>query len=199
MKKIMAIIGSPRKGGNTEILTDSVIEGCKSRGPVEIEKFFVVDKNIEYCNGCLTCVETGSKGCPIDDDMRGLLDRMIASDGFIFGTPNHVRSATAPLINFLSRMLPLLTLKVEQDDAGKVVGGAFDSRLQGKKGVILISQGDPTISSILVFSLLERNFIDFQLIRVGEVLSLGNVAPGEVKGKKQDLSAAFSLGAILAS
>jgi multimeric flavodoxin WrbA len=51
MKKIMAIIGSPRKGGNTEILTDSVIEGCKNRGPVEIEKFFVVDKNIEYCTG----------------------------------------------------------------------------------------------------------------------------------------------------
>ena len=64
---------------------------------------------------------------------------------------------------------------------------------------MLISQGNPTISSILVFLLLERNFIDFQLIRVGEVLSLGNVTPGEVKGKKQDLSAAFSLGTILAS
>jgi hypothetical protein len=47
--------------------------------------------------------------------------------------------------------------------------------------------------------LLERNFIDFQLIRVGEVLSLGNVTPGEIKGKKQDLRAAFSLGTILAS
>jgi hypothetical protein len=116
----------------------------------------------------------------------------------MFGTPNHVRSATAPMINFLSRMLPLVTLKVEQDDDGKVVG-AFDSKLNGNKGAILISQGDPTVSSIIVISLRERNFTDFQLIRVGEVHSLGNMAPEEVKGKKQDLRAAFSLGTILAS
>ena len=199
MKKIMAIIGSPRKGSNTEILTDSVIEGCKSKGPVEIEKFFIVDKNIEYCNGCLSCVEPGAQGCVIDDDMDELLEKMVECDGLIFGTPNHVRSATAPMVNFLSRMLPLLTLKVEQDIAGNIVGGAFDSKVKGKKAAILISQGDPTISSILVFSLLERNLIDYQLIRVGEVLSLGNVSPGEVKGKKQDLKAAFSLGSILVS
>ena len=199
MKKIMAIIGSPRKGGNTEILTDSVIDGCKSKGPVEIEKFFIIDKNIEYCNGCLSCVEPGAKGCVIEDDMQMLLEKMIECDGMIFGTPNHVRSATAPMVNFLSRMLPLLTLKVEQDGEGKIVGGAFDSKVKGKKAAILISQGDPTISSFLVFSLLERNLIDFQLMRIGEVLSLGNVSLGEVKGKKQDLKAAFSLGAILVS
>jgi multimeric flavodoxin WrbA len=199
MKKIMAIIGSPRKGGNTEILADSVIDGCKSKGPVEVEKFFIVDKNIEYCNGCLSCVEPGAQGCVIEDDMEVLLERMVECDGLIFGTPNHVRSATASMVNFLSRMLPLLTLKVEQDSAGKIVGGAFDSKLKGKKVALLISQGDPTISSFLVFSLLERNFMDFQLMRVGEVLSLGNVSLGEVKGKKQDLNAAFSLGAILAS
>jgi len=199
MKKIMAIIGSPRKGGNTEILTDSVIDGCKSKGPVEIEKFFIVDKNIEYCNGCLSCVESGAQGCVIEDEMEFVLERMVECDGLIFGTPNHVRSATAPMVNFLSRMLPLLTLKVEQDGAGKIVGGAFDSKLKGKKAALLISQGDPTISSFLVFSLMERNLMDYQLIRVGEVLSLGNVSLGEVKGKKQDLNAAFSLGTILAS
>ena len=199
MKKIMAIIGSPRKGGNTEILTDSVIEGCKSKGTVEIEKFFVVDKKIAYCNGCLACVEHGAMGCVIQDDMRVLLERMVECDGLVFATPNHVRSATAPMINFLSRMLPLLTLKVEQDNTGTVVGGSFDSQLKGKRAAILISQGDPTISSFLVFALLERNLMDYQLIRVGEVLSLGNVSPGEVKEKKQDLDAAFSLGTILVS
>lgn len=199
MKKIMAIIGSPRKGGNTGVLTDNFIEGCRSKGPVEIEKFYIVDKNIEYCNGCLACVEADAEGCVIKDDMNELLGRMTECDGLVFATPNHVRSATAPMINFLSRMLPLLSLKVEQDKTGNVVGGSFDSKLKGKKAAILISQGDPTISSFLVFALLERNLIDFQLIRVGEVISLGNVSPGEVKGKKRDLEAAFSLGTITAS
>jgi len=199
MKKIMAIIGSPRKGGNTELLTDRAIEGCRSRGEVEVEKFFVVDRNIAFCSGCLSCVAPDSQGCVIEDEMGELLGRMVSCDGFIFATPNHVRSVTAPMINFLTRMLPLLRLKVEQDGHGAVVGGSFESKLQGKRAAIIISQGDPTISSFLVFALLERNFIDFQLIRVGEVISLGNVSRGEVIKKENDLQAAFALGRILAS
>ena len=159
MRKIMAIIGSPRKGGNTGVLTDNFIRGCRSKDSVEIEKFYIVDKNIEYCNGCLACVEADAKGCVIKDDMKELLERMIECDGLVFATPNHVRSATAPMINFLSRMLPLLTLKVEQDKTGNVVGGSFDSKLKGKKAAILISQGDPTISSILVFALSRRSVV----------------------------------------
>lgn len=51
--KVMAIIGSPRKGGNTELLVDRVIEGCRSRGNAVIEKVFIADRNIPYCSGCL--------------------------------------------------------------------------------------------------------------------------------------------------
>jgi multimeric flavodoxin WrbA len=199
MKKIVAIIGSPRKGGNTEILTDRMIKGCESRGAVEVEKVFVIDKKITFCNGCLTCVEPNAKGCVIKDDMEGILERMVTCDGLIFATPNHMRTVTAPMLNFMSRMLPLLKLKVEQDSGGNVTGGAFDSQLRGKKAAIIISQGDPTISSFLVFTLLERNFIDFQLLRVGEIISLGNVSKGEVNDKENDLQAAFSLGTILTS
>jgi len=199
MKKIMAIIGSPRKGSNTEILTDKMIEGCKSKGDVEVEKFFIIDKDIKYCTGCLTCVEPGVKKCVIRDDMEGILERMEECDGFIFSTPNHVRSVTAPMQNFLTRMLPVLEMKVEQDSEGNIVDGMFDSTLNGKKAAIVISQGDPTISSFLVFAVLERNFVDFKLLRVGEVLSLGNISKDDVKRKKNDLDAAFALGSILAS
>jgi len=199
MKRIMAIIGSPRKGGNTEVLADKVIEGCMSRGGVEVEKLFIIDKDIKYCDGCLTCVSLGERNCVIKDDMEGILERMEVCDGFVFATPNHVRTVTAPMLNFLSRMLPFLEVKVEQDGKGYIIGGEFDSRLKGKKAAIVISQGDPTISSFLVFAVLERNFIDFKLIRVGEVISLGNISKGEVKEKKNDLDAAFTLGRILAS
>jgi multimeric flavodoxin WrbA len=199
MEKIMAIIGSPRKGGNTEVLTDKMVEGCKSRGEVEVEKFFIIDKDIKYCNGCLTCVNPGEKKCVIKDDMEGILERMEECDGFIFATPNHVRSVTAPMLNFLTRMLPLLEVKVERDSEGNIVGGGFNSRLEGKKAAMVISQGDPIISSFLVFELLERNFIDYNLLRIGEVISIGNTGKGDVKEKKNDLEAAFTIGKILAS
>ena len=199
MKKIMAIIGSPRKGGNTEILTDQVIEGCKSKGDVEVEKFFIIDKDIKYCDGCVTCIATQERKCVIKDDMKGILKRMVGCDGFIFATPNHVRTVTAPMLNFLTRMLPLLELKMEQDDKGNIVGGEIRSILRNKRAAIVISQGDATLSSCLVFSVLERNLVDFKLIRVGEVISLGNAPKGAVKKKKNDLDAAFNLGRILAA
>ena len=44
------------------------------------------------------------------------------------------------------------------------------------------------------------NFIDFQLLRIGEIISLGNVSKGEVKDKENDLGAAsFLLGTILSA
>ena len=147
----------------------------------------------------MTSVEPDAKGCVIKDDMEGILDRMRISDGLIFATPNHMRTVTAPMLNFMSRMLPLLKLKVEQDTHGSVTGGTFDSQLRDKRAAIIISQGDPTISSFLAFTFLERNFIDFQLLRIGEIISLGNVSKGEVKNKEHDLKAAFSLGSVLAT
>jgi multimeric flavodoxin WrbA len=131
--------------------------------------------------------------------MEGILERMEECDGFIFATPNHVRSVTAPMLNFLTRMLPLLEVKVERDSGGNIVGGGFNSRLEGKKAAMVISQGDPIISSFLVFELLERNFIDYNLLRIGEVISIGNTGKGDVKEKKNDLEAAFTIGKILAS
>lgn len=199
MKKIMAIIGSPRKGGNTEILTDKMIEGCKNKGEVEVEKFFIIDKDIKYCDGCLTCFSSNERKCLIKDDMEGILERMEQCDGFIFATPNHVRTVTAPMLNFLTRMLPLLEIRTERDAEGKITGGEIGSILERKKAALVISQGDATLSSFLVFSVLERNLIDFKLIRVGEVISLGNGPKGAVKEKKIDLEAAFTLGRILAS
>ena len=108
--KLMAIIGSPRKGGNTELLVDKVVEGCKSKAAVAVEKIVITDKNIQQCNGCLTCTfpPPGTGKCVLRDDMDELLEQIKASDAFIFGTPNHMRTVTAPMLNFLARMLPLL-------------------------------------------------------------------------------------------
>ena len=118
--KVMAIIGSPRRGGNTELLVDRVIEGCRSRGNTEIEKVFIADRNIQYCSGCLTCTfpPPGTGKCVLRDDMDMLIEQIRESDAFIFGTPNHMRTVSAPPLNFLARMLPLLRYEIEYDITG---------------------------------------------------------------------------------
>jgi multimeric flavodoxin WrbA len=141
----MAIIGSPRKGGNTALLVDRVIEGFSSTGDVAVEKCFIVDKNIEHYTGGMTCVfpSMGTGQCMINDDMAALLECMRESDAFIFGSPNHMRTITAPLLNFLTLMLPLLVFRVHYDEQDKRIGGQTSSKIQGKKVAMVISQGEP--------------------------------------------------------
>jgi len=194
--KVMAIIGSPRKGGNTELLVDRVIEGCRSSGNAEIEKVFITDRNIQYCSGCLTCTfpPPGTGKCVLRDDMDILIEQVRESDAFIFGTPNHMRTVSAPLLNFLARMLPLLRYEIEYDGAGNMIGATGVSKIQDKKAAMVISQGDPFFSSPLVHMVLERNLRDFRLKLVGDVISMGNLQKQDVAGRTEDLKAALELG-----
>ena len=157
--KLMAIIGSPRKGSNTELLIDQIIAGFQSKTNVDFEKIFVVDQNIEYCKGCLTCTfpPPGTGQCVIRDDMDEILEKMMQSDAFIFGTPNHMRTITAPLLNFLTRMLPLLEFRTEYDDQGNRVGGQMNSKIGSKPAVSVISQGEQFFCSSLVYEVLQNN------------------------------------------
>jgi len=196
---VMAIVGSPRRGGNTELLVDRVIEGCRSRDDANIEKVFIADRNIQYCSGCLTCTfpPPGTGKCVLRDDMDILIEQVRESDAFIFGTPNHMRTVSAPLLNFLARMLPLLRYEIEYDGAGNMIGATGVSKIENRKAVMVISQGDPFFSSSLVHIVLERNLRDFRLKLVGDVISMGNLQKQDAAGKEEDLKAAFELGVKL--
>ena len=56
--KIGGILGSPRKGGNTEVLLDVALEEAQKNG-VLTDKVPLKDKSIAPCDGCLGCVQTG--------------------------------------------------------------------------------------------------------------------------------------------
>jgi multimeric flavodoxin WrbA len=199
--KIMAIVGSPRKGSNTDILIDKVIEGAQSKTDVEVEKLYLYDANIKYCNGCgAHSILQGSKDCPLPDDMAGILKRMQEADGFIFGSPNHGRTISAGMTNFFSRMMPLLKMHVERDDAGNIVHAEARPLIRGKKAVMVVSQGDNVASSsALVLMILEANLRDFHLRKVGEVFSMFNLNRAQVQDKPEDLNKAFAAGVRLAT
>jgi multimeric flavodoxin WrbA len=198
---LMAIIGSPRKGGNTEILVDQVAAGFRSKADAKLEKLFVIDKKLEYCTGCLTCVlpSQGTGKCVIKDDMAEILEHMQESDAFIFGSPNHMRTITAPLLNFFSRMLPLMVFKAEYDDKGNRIGGEITTKIQDKAVAMVVSQGEPFFCSSLVYEVLENNLKDFKLKRAGNIISMDNLEKGEVAKNKEDLQKAFDLGIKLAT
>jgi multimeric flavodoxin WrbA len=198
--KLMAFVGSPRKGSNTDILIDQVIAGVKSKKEVDAEKVYLYEANIKYCTGCMGhSVLGGSKECPLDDDMKDILERMKEADAFIFGTPNHGRTISAGLTNFLARVFPVNHWDITWDDEGKPIDATITSDIDGKRVVSVISQGDPwPSSSALVMKVLDDNFNDLKLKKVGEVFSMNNLYKAQVKDRKEDLDHAFAQGVRLA-
>ena len=82
--KIVGIMGSPRKKGNTDTLLNVAIEEAQKNG-VEFSKITLIDKTIAHCNGCQKCLETGK--CVIRDDMQQIYEAMLNSEGILWATP----------------------------------------------------------------------------------------------------------------
>jgi multimeric flavodoxin WrbA len=90
--KILGVVCSPRKEGNTEIMVEEALKTAREAG-AETDIFLVVDKNISGCQACGSCSETGK--CKIDDDMQPLYGKMEWADAIIFGSPVYFHSCTA--------------------------------------------------------------------------------------------------------
>jgi multimeric flavodoxin WrbA len=199
--KIMSFVGSPRKGSNVDLLIDKVIEGAQSKTDVEAEKIYLYEADIKNCNGCMLCTALkGDKDCPIKDEMPGILNRMVGANAFVFGSPNHCHTMTSAMTNLWARMMPLNKMEVFRDDAGNIIGGEARSAIRGKKAVLVFSQGDFSPSaSALALRVLSSNINDFQLKKIGEVFSTGNLERAQVKDRAEDLKLAFVMGERLTS
>ena len=74
MKKILILSGSPRKGGNSDILCDEFMKGARTTG-ASVEKIRVAEKKIAPCMGCYFCKKSGGK-CALNDDMGEVLQKI---------------------------------------------------------------------------------------------------------------------------
>ena len=83
--KVLALVGSPRKNGNTDLLIDEILSGCKSAGN-ECSKIYLYDVEIHPCIDCRSC-KKGDLECPLKDGMKGIYLKMAEADVLIFGTP----------------------------------------------------------------------------------------------------------------
>jgi len=198
--KVLAFVGSPRRGSNVDMLIDKVIEGLQNKTSAEVEKIYLYDTNIMLCTGCLACTALkGGKECPLPDEMPRILAAMQQADAFIFGTPNHVHSMSAALTNLFCRMQPLIKMMVERDAEGNIISASSTTLISGKRAVVVVSQGDFSPSqSALVLRALDSNVKDFKLIKVAEVFSTGNLERAQVIAKDYDLRQAFEAGVRLA-
>ena len=125
--KVLALNGSPRKNGNTATLLEKVLSPLIEAG-WETEIVQIGGQKIQGCRGCLKCADKKNRRCVFDNDiLNGVLEKMLAADAMILGTPCYFTDMSAEM-------------KALVDRAGFVAfvnGGLF----QGKIGAAVVAVG----------------------------------------------------------
>lgn len=94
--KLLAIIGSQRKEGNSYLLAKEALKSVKA----EHEIIQLAEKELDFCNFCGKC-ET--EDCIIKDEFNQILEKMKEADGFIFSFPKYF-SLSSKFLCFLERL-----------------------------------------------------------------------------------------------
>lgn len=105
---ILVLNGSPQKGEKsaTFTCTSQFLEGMKEEHNVTV--IDVIEKDIQYCKGCLSCWMRQDGHCVIQDDMNSILDLMKNSDMIIWSFPLYEYGLPAPLKTLVDRTNPFL-------------------------------------------------------------------------------------------
>lgn len=142
-KKVLILSGSPRKGGNSDLLCDEFLRGAAEAGH-ETEKIFIRDKKIGYCNACYACRENGM--CILKDGMQEVLDRMHWADVIVMASPVYFYSIDAQMKAVIDRSLAQWTKLPDKEfyyimTAADEEDSAFDTTLACFRGFAVCLHG----------------------------------------------------------
>ena len=128
--KVLVLNGSPKKDKSDVMhITRAFLDGMSEAEPQEIKLIHVIEKRIEYCAGCFTCMRSGE--CIYDDDMRGILEDILSSDLLLLSFPLYCYGMPAPLKAVIDRILPLSSMAMRRDgDRYRHVGQHDFSKLR---------------------------------------------------------------------
>ncbi len=103
MKRVTAFVGSARKK-HTHDAVVVFLSHLQSMGDIEYEIVHLHDYRLAFCKGCKVCFAKGEEHCPLKDDRDVLIEKMMASDGVVFASPNYSFQVSAIMKAFLDRL-----------------------------------------------------------------------------------------------
>ncbi len=102
MSRIVVLIGSTRKGGNTDLLARSFAEGASKNNSVELVS--VADYKINPCIGCNSCFARDKNECFQNDDMSVIYDKLRDADIVVIASPVYFYGISAQLKAMIDRL-----------------------------------------------------------------------------------------------
>ncbi len=129
--RILVLNGSPkREKSDTMHMTRAFLEGMQEASLQDVHIIHAIDRHIEFCTGCFSCMHNGGS-CIHDDDMRGILEEILDSDLLILSFPLYCYGMPAPLKAIIDRILPLSSMAMQKvGDRYEHVGQADFSHLR---------------------------------------------------------------------
>jgi multimeric flavodoxin WrbA len=101
--KVVAFNGSPRKDGNTAALLHHVLRVLEQEG-IETELVQLAGSNLRGCRACRGCFRNRDQRCVMQEDMlNDCVQKMIAADGIILGSPTYFADLTAEMKALIDR------------------------------------------------------------------------------------------------
>ena len=106
--KVLGIAGSPRRGGNTDLLLAEVMRGAASKG-AEVKTIILNNLKFVPCQHCDACLETGK--CKIKDDMQMIYKELEEADRIVLASPIQFMGVTAQMKAMIDRFQALWARK----------------------------------------------------------------------------------------
>jgi multimeric flavodoxin WrbA len=182
--KVVAINGSARKDGNTALLLKKVLAELETEG-IETELLQMAGKKIAGCIACDKCVINRDSHCAVKKDiLNEYLDKMVAADGIILGSPTYFADLSAGMKALIER-------------SGRVSlsnGGLLQRKVGAAVAAVRRAGAIHTFDSINHFFLINQMIIpgsSYWNIGIGR-------APGEVENDAEGMRTMSNLGKNMA-
>jgi len=187
--KVVGIVGSPRKGMNTDTLVTKVLEGALSGG-AETEKIYLNDLEIKPCQACDK--SPAPEYCFYKDGMEIIYDFLETADALVIGTPAYYGSVSAQLKLILDRSNCLSEMIRLPDD-----GFYFKSRVAKKKKGVFVWVADSSRNPEHALGIIKLWCKDAN-VELVDTMIVTDSDRGEGARKREDLlRKAFELGSSL--
>ena len=183
--KVLGILGSPRRGGNTEILLKAFLEGAAAGGAA-VEEIRLRELKISPCLEIYHCFKDGT--CPIKDDMAGLYDKLVAADVVALASPIFFYNVSAQAKAMIDRTQALWARRY-----------VLKKELPGGQGVLLAVGATKGRLLFVGTRLTAKYFFDaLNVSYAAEILVRGADEKGAIIEQPETLERARDLGRRLA-
>ncbi len=182
--KVIAFNGSPRSGGNTELMLKRILAAVEAEG-IETELVKVGGERIRGCRACYVCRKMQNKKCVYNEDLlNGFAEKIFEADAVVLGSPSYFCQMTAEMKALIDRV--------------GMVAGANGRLLSGKIGAAVVAERRAGASS--VFSAITTAMLMCGMIVPGSTylnMGLGR-EKGEVANDEESMKNMDDLGKNIA-